>query len=66
MKIIEVIVTPQGKTEIETIGFSSNECVYASRFLESALGKTVDDRPTPEFFTSNPCRQTIVVKPTAK
>ncbi len=37
MKIIEVTVDPQGKTKVETKGFSGSECVDASRALEQAL-----------------------------
>ena len=49
MKSIEIIVSPQGETRLETKGFSGAECQEASRFLESALGKQVDETLTNEF-----------------
>ena len=38
-RVIEIIVSPQGETRVETKGFAGNECQQASRFLEEALGK---------------------------
>lgn len=49
MKIIEILVLPDGTTRVETRGFSGATCQEASRFLERALGPTIADQPTAEF-----------------
>ena len=51
MKIIEITVDPEGKTKVETKGFSGSECVNASRALEQALGVQVAERKTGEFYS---------------
>jgi hypothetical protein len=51
-RLIEVIVSPTGETTVQTKGYAGNECFHASRFLEQALGVTVSDRPSPEFYQS--------------
>jgi hypothetical protein len=48
-KTIEIIVSPQGETRIETKGFTGAECRLASRFLEVALGRRIAEQVTPEF-----------------
>ncbi len=48
-KTIEIIVSPQGQTRVETKGFAGSECRQASRFLESALGKQTSETLTAEF-----------------
>ena len=47
---IEITVTPDGQTRVETKGFSGAGCREASRFIEEALGKRTSERKTPEFF----------------
>ncbi len=49
-KTIEITVTPDGQTRVETKGFSGAGCREASRFIEEALGKRTSERKTPEFF----------------
>ena len=49
-QIIEITVTPDGQTRVETKGFSGAGCREASRFIEEALGKRTSERTTPEFF----------------
>jgi hypothetical protein len=49
MKIIEVIVSPTGNAKVETKGFAGPECQQASRFIESALGQRISERPTTEL-----------------
>ena len=39
-QIIEVTVSPQGETTVQTRGFAGGDCLDASRFLEQALGVT--------------------------
>jgi hypothetical protein len=49
MKTIEIIVSPQGETRLETKGFTGAECRQASRFIEEALGRRTAERLTVEF-----------------
>ena len=53
MKVIEVIVSPQGETTIQPRGFSGSECLQASQAIEKALGVKVADRSTPEFHSTS-------------
>lgn len=58
-KIIEVIVSPQGETKIETKGFVGGECQRASRFLEASLGIRASEKLTAEFFQQQSAPQSI-------
>lgn len=46
---IEIIITPDGQSRLETQGFSGSDCRTASRFLEQALGKSTSEQLKPEF-----------------
>ena len=50
MKTIEIIISPQGETRLETRGFAGVACQDASRFIENALGEKSSDRPTAERY----------------
>ena len=56
-RIIEVIVSPTGETNIQTKGYSGGDCLQASKFLESALGVVAAERKTPEFFNTTQANQ---------
>jgi len=49
IKIIEIVVSPTGQTQIETKGFTGSACRDASRFIEQALGKQTGEQLTAEF-----------------
>ncbi len=49
MKTIEIIVSPQGQTIIETKGFTGSTCREASGDLERALGIRIGEQLTGEF-----------------
>lgn len=49
MKTIEVLVTSEGKTSVETKGFVGPACQEASRFLEQALGQRQSEQLTSEY-----------------
>ena len=49
MKTIEIIVSPQGETRLETRGFAGASCQAASRLLEQALGIRQTEQLTAEF-----------------
>jgi hypothetical protein len=37
-RVIEVIVSPQGETTVQTKGYAGANCQQASKFLEQSLG----------------------------
>jgi Protein of unknown function (DUF2997). len=49
-QIIEVVVSPQGETRVETKGFAGSTCRQASQFLEQALGVRSSEQLTAEFY----------------
>jgi hypothetical protein len=53
-KIIEIIVSPQGETTVTTKGFTGSSCREASKFVEEALGRRGEERPTAEFHQVQP------------
>lgn len=59
-KAIEITVAPNGEIRVETIGFTGSGCRDASRFLEDALGRQIDESLKPEFHqTVTESEQTI-------
>ena len=52
MKTIEIIISPSGESRVETKGFAGSACRDASRFLESALGKSTSESLTAESHDS--------------
>ena len=52
MKTIEIIVTPEGETSVQTLGFTGASCRDASRFIEQALGQRTGEKLTAEFHQS--------------
>ncbi len=58
-KIIEIIVTPDGKTRVETKGFVGSECREASKFIERALGQQTDEQLTRDFYATHTEQQRV-------
>ena len=56
-RLIEVTVSPQGETTIQTKGYAGAECLQASRFLEQALGVAASDSKTSEFYQTEQIEQ---------
>jgi len=54
---IEILVTPEGKTSVQTLGFTGSSCRDAGRFLEKALGRAVGEKLTAEFHQSQPAHE---------
>ncbi len=52
-KTIEIIVTPDGKTTVETKGFTGASCQDAGRFIAEALGRKTGERLTSEFYLTS-------------
>ena len=57
--IIEVVVTAQGETHVQTKGFAGTACRSASQFLEAALGIPAIERLTAEFYQHEPLPQRV-------
>ncbi|MEK6259909.1 MAG: DUF2997 domain-containing protein [Planctomycetota bacterium] len=50
MKIIQITVSSDGQTKLETKGFVGSECQQASRFVEQALGNCLNEQRTSEYY----------------
>ena len=48
-KTIEIVVSPQGQTRVETKGFAGSECQQASEFIERAPGQRIDEQLTADY-----------------
>ena len=48
-RIIEIVISPDGQTRLETKGFGGQSCRDASQFLEQALGVRTSEQLTAEF-----------------
>ncbi len=57
--IIEVFVSPQGETRVETKGFAGSSCRQASQFLEQALGAQASEQLTAEFYQQEAVKQCL-------
>jgi len=57
MKTIEIIVTPEGKSTVQTKGFAGASCRDASRFIEQALGQRTGEKLTAEFHSGQSVQQ---------
>ncbi len=53
MRIIEVLISPNGETRLETKGFAGASCRAASELLERALGQTTGEQLTSEFHAGS-------------
>jgi hypothetical protein len=49
-RVIELIVSKDGQTTVQTKGFSGGTCIQASKWLEQAIGTVTGDQKTTEFF----------------
>jgi hypothetical protein len=50
VKTIEVIVSRDGSSRVETRGFTGSSCKEASQFLEQALGLMQKEQLTADFY----------------
>ena len=49
---IEITVTPEGETSVETRGFAGTACRAASEPYEDAAGSKTAERLTPEYHAT--------------
>ena len=59
MKTIEITIDPQGRTRVETKGFTGKECREASKFVEDALGQRTAEKLTAEFYQDQKTDQNL-------
>ncbi len=52
-RTIEIVVSPDGKTTVQTKGFSGDTCRHASKALEQALGLVEREQLTAEFHQAS-------------
>ncbi len=52
-RTIEILITPDGQSRVETKGFAGPNCREASRFVEEALGTKTAEQLTPEYHASS-------------
>ena len=50
MKTIEILISPNGQSRLQTHGFAGSQCREASQFLEAALGQKGSEQFTAEFY----------------
>jgi hypothetical protein len=48
-RTIEIIVTAEGKTTVQTLGFTGSSCREASKVIEQAFGQRIGELLTAEF-----------------
>jgi hypothetical protein len=59
MTSIEIIVQPNGKASVQTLGFVGPSCREASKFIEQALGQQIAEQRTVEFYQSEAAQQSL-------
>lgn len=60
--IIEIVVDPQGRSQLTTQGFTGAACRHASQALERALGVRTHETLTAEYYAAS---TTQAVQPNA-
>lgn len=53
MKTIEIIIELDGRSRLQTRGFTGPACRDAGQFLEQALGAVLSDLPTAELHQAS-------------
>lgn len=61
-KTIEITVSSDGSTRVETRGFAGAACQQASRFVEVALGRRIGEQLTEEFYAAQTTSEQTQVK----
>lgn len=60
MRTIEITVSPQGESRVETSGFVGDSCREASKYIEAALGKADSEVFKSEFHQQQTLTQDSV------
>jgi len=59
LKTIEIVISPQGESRVETKGFVGESCREASKFIESALGNVASEKLKPEFHQTSATQNSV-------
>ena len=59
MRILTIIVSPDGAARVETQGFAGASCRDASRALEQALGSQAAEQLTGEYYQCTTTEQSL-------
>ena len=59
---IEIIVAPNGQSQVQTKGFTDSSCRQASGFIEQALGQRTSEQLTAEYYQQASQSQTHHLK----
>ena len=62
MKAIIVNVDPEGRVEIEAVGYKGQSCKKATEALEKALGLVKSSEKKPEYWQAETTTQKIGIK----
>lgn len=62
MKTVEITISPTGQSTVQTKGFTGPSCKEASRLIEQALGKTISEQHTAEFYQATSTQQAVEQK----
>ncbi len=54
---IEIVITLDGRTRVQSQGFAGESCRAASRFVEEALGIRLSETLTAEFHQQSAVQQ---------
>jgi len=57
-RTIEVVIGTGGELKIEAMNFQGADCEKATKFLEEALGMSVNRHKKPEYFNRRESRRT--------
>ena len=56
-RVIEVKVSPTGDVTVQTKGYTGSDCLQASKFLEQALGVSLSETKSAEFYQAAAANQ---------
>jgi hypothetical protein len=62
MPTIEITISPDGETTVQTQGIVGPACREASRWVELALGEKLSETLSPEFFQTQAASQPLTHK----
>lgn len=58
-RTIEIVVSPVGEIQIDSVGFHGSDCERATKFLEEALGLVAKKQRKPEYHQRQQKQQRI-------
>lgn len=58
-RTIEIVVSPEGQTTVQTTGFTGSTCREASKFLQETLGQRISENLTAEFYQTRQVTQPL-------